>query len=191
MNPLVKKVIYGLWITLILTVIVIAIVQPSFYEPSNLIRFIESFQAEVILVYILFTFLRGIVLMPSTPFVLAGAILFPENLVMVFVISLSGVMLTAAALYYFSDFLGFSEKLEKKYPKQLDNWHRRLNSPKATLLVIAWSFFPFVPTDLICYVAGIVKMPFKYMMAGVFIGEAILIYFYVFLGSSIFEFFIK
>jgi len=158
MNPLVKKVIYGLWITLILTVIVIAIVQPSFYEPSNLIRFIESFQAEVILVYILFTFLRGIVLMPSTPFVLAGAILFPENLVMVFVISLSGVMLTAAALYYFSDFLGFSEKLEKKYPKQLDNWHRRLNSPKATLLVIAWSFFPFVPTDLICYVAGIVKM---------------------------------
>jgi len=191
MNPLVKKVIYGLWITLILTVIVIAIVQPSFYEPSNLIRFIESFQAEVILVYILFTFLRGIVLMPSTPFVLAGAILFPENLVMVFVISLSGVMLTAAALYYFSDFLGFSEKLEKKYPKQLDNWHRRLNSPKATLLVIAWSFFPFVPTDLICYVAGIVKMPFKYMMAGVFICKAILIYFYVFLGSSIFEFFIK
>jgi len=191
MNPLIKKVIYGLWITLILTVIVIAIVQPSFYEPSNLIRFIESFQAEVLLVYILFTLLRGIVLMPSTPFVLAGAILFPENLMMVFIISLCGVMLTAAALYYFSDFLGFSEKLEKKYPKQLDNWHRRLNSPKATLLVIAWSFFPFVPTDLICYVAGIVKMPFKYMMAGVFIGEAILIYFYVFLGSSIFEFFIK
>jgi len=191
MNPLIKKVIYGLWITLILTVIVIAIVQPSFYEPSNLIRFIESFQAEVLLVYILFTLLRGIVLMPSTPFVLAGAILFPENLMMVFIISLCGVMLTAAALYYFSDFLGFSEKLEKKYPKQLDNWHRRLNSPKATLLVIAWSFFPFVPTDLICYVAGIVKMPFKYMMAGVFIGEAILIYFYVFLGSSIFEYFIK
>jgi uncharacterized membrane protein YdjX (TVP38/TMEM64 family) len=191
MHPAVKKVIYSLWITLILTFIVVAIVHPRFYEPTNLIRFIQSFQAEVLLVYILFTFLRGLVLMPSTPFVLVGAILFPDNLLMVFIISLAGVMLTAAALYYFSDFLGFSEKLEKKYPKQLNNWHRRLNSPKATLFVIAWSFFPFVPTDLICYVAGIVKMPFKYMMAGVFIGEAILIYFYVFLGSSIFEYLVK
>lgn len=93
----------------------------------------------------------------------------------------------SSALYYFSDALGFSEKLEKKYPEKLNRWHARLNSPKSTLIVIAWSFFPLVPTDLICYVAGIVKMPFKFMLLGVFIGEIILISLYVYLGNGIVE----
>ena len=62
-----------------------------------------------------------------------------------------------------------------------------LQSRKSTWFVLAWSFFPLVPTDLICYVAGIVKMPFRSMFIGVFVGELTLDIFYVYFGASIFE----
>ena len=55
------------------------------------------------------------------------------------------------------------------------------------LIVIAWSFFPLVPTDVICYVAGIVKMPYRYLILGVLIGEVVLIYLYVFYGTGLVE----
>jgi len=96
-----------------------------------------------------------------------------------------GVMVSATALYYFSDMLGFSRYLESKYPKEIDKWKARLRSPKATYFVIGWSFFPLVPTDLICYVAGIVKMPYKYMFTGVFLGELTLCIFYVYFGANL------
>ena len=96
-----------------------------------------------------------------------------------------GVMTSATALYYFSDILGFSQYLEKKYPKDIGRWKSILQSRKAIYFVIGWSFFPLVPTDLICYVAGIVKMPYKHMFVGVFTGELILDIFYVYLGSNL------
>ncbi len=70
----------------------------------------------------------------------------------------------------------------------MELWTARLGSPYSTLFVLVWSFFPLVPTDLICYVAGIVKMPFKYLLIGVVVGESILVYCYVFLGAEFLNF---
>ena len=149
--------------------------------------FILRYEAQALWVYLLISISRGLFLIPSTPFVLAGAILFPHQPYLVMSISLLGVVGGATFIYYFSDLLNFSERLEKKYPKQLQLWKKRLNSPKATLFVMAWSFFPFVPTDLICYVAGIVKMRYIYLISGVFLGELVLIYCYVHLGAGLIE----
>lgn len=124
--------------------------------------------------------------MPSTPFVIAGALLFPDNLLLVLFISMTGIMLSATALYYFSDILGFSEYLEKRYPNKVKKWENKLQSSKATFLVLGWSFFPLVPTDIICYAAGIVKMPYKYMFIGVFFGELILTSFYIYSGTTLY-----
>ena len=54
-------------------------------------------------------------------------------------------------------------------------------------IVIGWSFFPLVPTDLICYVAGIAKMSYKKLVAAVVIGELPLVTFYVFAGVELGE----
>ena len=83
--------------------------------------------------------------------------------------------------------LGFSEKLENKFPNKMKLWEGRLRSKNAIWIVTAWSFFPFVPTDLICYIAGIVKMPLKYLLIGVGLGELILVSCYLYLGTGIFE----
>ncbi|MCG8573903.1 MAG: VTT domain-containing protein [Flavobacteriales bacterium] len=184
-----KRVVYYVWIAAIVLLLGFFVISPESFEPAKMAAFLERYQEQAFLVYVLISLLRGLFLIPSTPFVICGAILFPQMPLAVFTVSMLGVLLGSTLIYFFSDLLGFSEKLERKYPKQLEKWHRRLNSPKATLIVIAWSFFPLVPTDLICYVAGIVKMPYKFLILGVFIGELVLIYFYVYLGTGLFDYF--
>lgn len=181
----VKIIFYLLWSAAVLALIIFYFVRPDLVTVEALSSFIASYESEMLLIYISLTLVRGLFLIPSTPFVLAGIVLFPTSPFFVIIISMIGILLTSTALYYFSDILGFSQYLEKKHPEGVEKWHRRLNNPKSTLFVVAWSFFPFVPTDLICYVAGIVKMPFKYMFLGVFIGELILVTFYVYFGSGL------
>ena len=180
-----KKVIYGLWLTCIAFIGLYYILHPEMFTSEFLINFIQSFKTEIFATYILLTFLRGFFLIPSTPFVIGGGLLFPEKLILILAISMAGVMFSGTCLYYFSDLLGFSKFLNKKYPSQLDRLKNLLNRPKSTFIVIAWSFFPLIPTDLICYAGGIVKMPFKYIISGVFIGELMLDIIYVYFGSSL------
>ena len=57
-----------------------------------------------------------------------------------------------------------------------------------TTIVTAWSFLPIVPTDLICYVCGVMKISFARFMIGVLIGEGAICAIYIFAGSSLLEF---
>lgn len=182
-----KRIIYALWIAIVLSIIGVLIVNPSFFSVNNIAAFIGKFEMQLMLIYILISSLRGLFLIPSTPFVLAGIILFPYNPIFVISVSLTGILLTTIMLYYFSDLLGFSKKLEQKFPSKMKIWEDRLSSKHAIWIVLLWSFFPLVPTDLICYLAGIVKMPLKYLLIGVGVGELILVTCYVYLGSGIFD----
>ncbi len=182
-----KKVIYVLWIAVVLAILGILLVNPSFFSVENLVAFVQKFETQLMVVYVLISFLRGLFLIPSTPFVLAGIILFPINPIFVISVSMGGILFTSILLYYFSDVLGFSKKLQKKFPKKMKVWENRLRSKHAIWIVLVWSFFPLVPTDLMCYIAGIVKMPLKYLLIGVGIGELILICCYVYLGSGLIE----
>jgi len=180
----IKISIYIFWLLAISGLGLCYLVNPEIASPNFLVSFIRSFEQEMLLIYITLTLVRGFLLIPSTPFVIGGGILFPEQLLLVLAISMLGVMFSATSLYYFSDILGFSKYLTKKYPKEIEKWEARLRQPRAICFVMGWSFFPFVPTDLICYVSGIIKMPFKNMFIGVFIGELILDIGYVYLGSN-------
>ncbi|TCP24596.1 putative membrane protein YdjX (TVP38/TMEM64 family) [Tenacibaculum skagerrakense] len=178
-----KKIFYILWGVLLIYFLYCYAQNPAIFSVEYLKSFISSYNDQILLVYIILSIVRGFFLIPSTPFVIVGALLFPDRLLLVLLISMIGIMLSATALYYFSDMLGFSEYLEKKYPNKVKKWESKLQSSKATWLVLGWSFFPLVPTDIICYVAGIIKMPYKYMFTGVFVGEIILVSFYIYSGG--------
>ena len=96
-----------------------------------------------------------------------------------------GILFSSTMLYYFSDILGFSGYLERKVPEKIEKWKQQLTTSKSTFFIAAWALFPFVPTDIICYITGIIKIPFKNMLIGIFIGELILVTFYVFFGSNL------
>ncbi|MCK0130476.1 VTT domain-containing protein [Flavobacteriaceae bacterium F08102] len=182
----IKKITASFWGILILTILLGIIINPKSIEPEFLVNFIKQYQHEMLFVYGLLSLFRGLFLIPSTPFVIAGGLLFPHHPIWVLLISMTGIMCAAIGLYFFADWLGFGPYLEAKFPKKIAQWKKRLQHPKAMYFVIGWSFFPFVPTDMICYVAGLVKMPLKYFLSGIFIGELILVSCYVYFGKGLF-----
>lgn len=182
----VQKITYILWIACVVVFAGFYIIYPHLFTAENLVEFIRSFESKILLVYILLSFIRGFFLIPSTPFVIGGGMLFPYMPTTILIISMLGIVFSATSLYYFSDMLGFSSFLESKYPKQIGVWKKRLQTKSGLYYVTAWSFFPLAPTDLICYVAGIIKMPFKYMILGVFLGELILDIFYIYFSANLF-----
>ena len=182
-----KILIYVIWIGFLIGLLITYLLNPELITAHNLVAFIQKFKGEMLLIYMLLTLIRGFFLIPSTPFVIGGGILFPNQLILVLLISIIGVLFSATALYYFSDLLGFSNYLESKFPRKITFLKKKLNTPKSTLLIACWSVFPFIPTDIICYVAGILKTPIKNVLLGVFIGEAILCSLYVYFGATIFN----
>lgn len=179
------RFIYWLWIGAIIFAALYCIIFPSTLSAENLEKFFSKFGTSLLLSYITVSFVRGFLMIPSSPFVLAGGIMLPQSPGLIIVISMAGILFSATLIYYFSDSIGLNKALQKKYPKLINPVMEKLSKPKAIWLVIGWSMFPLVPTDLICYISGVVKMPFSRMMLGLFIGELPLVMAYVFLGKSI------
>ena len=101
--------------------------------------------------------------------------------------NVAGIVFSATIIYFFSHFMGFDTLFEKKFSKQIIQIREKINQPKGMLFVILWSFFPLVPTDVMCYVAGTVKMNFGKFILAVFIGELPIVAAYVLAGRGIFE----
>ncbi|NRB49732.1 MAG: TVP38/TMEM64 family protein [Saprospiraceae bacterium] len=180
-----KQTIYLIWGSMILILIGAYLVYPSLYSTASIKYWIEWCSLNIWLAYILITILRGVFLLPSTPFVLGGVFLFPHSPAFVLSISMVGVLLSACLVYYHSGGLNFSDKIMAKYPERVQQLSQRLQSRRSTMVITFWSMFPLIPTDLICYVAGLAKMPVQYMLTGVLIGELFLNYCLVYLGGAL------
>lgn len=180
-----KKTIYLVWGSMIVILIGAYFVYPSMYSTASLQYWVEWCSLNIWLAYILITILRGVFLLPSTPFVLGGVFLLPHSPAFVLFVSMMGVMLSACLVYYHSGRLNFSHKIVGKYPERVHRLSERLQSRRSTMVITFWSMFPLIPTDLICYVAGLAKMPLPYMLAGVLIGELCLNFCLVYLGVTL------
>ncbi len=162
---------------------IVLVLTHHYISVSAIIAFIKKFQAELMLVYFIVSMVRGWFLMPSTPFILAGVLLFPHQPFAVLGISMLGILFSAASIYYLSDWLGIGKVLTRKYESKIEAMKRRINSKKGMLFVTGWSFFPLVPTDLICFAAGAVRMNILRFLLAVCIGELPIVAFYVFAGD--------
>lgn len=180
---IVKRIIYLLWIFIIVGIVGYFVLHPDSFSAEEIAVFIENLEAELFLTFTILSLIRGIFLLPFTPFAVGGAMLFPDQLLAVFIVTIISILLSTTAIYYFSNFLGFSEKLEQKYAKPFNRWKERLSQPKAIFYIFLCSVAPIFSTELACYIAGVVKMPFRNVLLGVFIGSLLLCSFYVYFGS--------
>ena len=98
--------------------------------------------------------------------------------------TLIGVIASSASVYYFSEYLNFDEYFESKHPKEIKKIKEVLTKNEL-LIVTLWSFTPFLPTDLICYVCGTLEVNIKKFLFGVILGEGIACGIYIFLGKEI------
>lgn len=119
---------------------------------------------------------------------LAGTILFPEQPAAVLAVSMIGILLSSTLIYYFSEFLGFDDYFEDHKPEMSYKIKGKLELPLGFLFVAGWAFFPFVPTDLVCYLAGTIRMRFWKFIIAIGLGELILCSIYVFFGGSLLKY---
>ncbi|MBV9217715.1 MAG: TVP38/TMEM64 family protein [Acidobacteria bacterium] len=179
-----RRAVICLWAIVIGSAISAYLISPTNFTAANIAAFIERFQGAIWLVYFCLSAIRGITLLPSTPLVLAGTLLFPAHPWPVLIVSLIGIFLSSSMIYFGSEFLGFDEYFEARKPVLVHRIRRRLEHPLGLLFVGAWAFFPLVPTDAVCYVAGTSRMNFPKFIAAVMAGEALLCSIYIFSGRA-------
>src|SRR5687768_14237765 len=87
----IRLAVISLWAVLIIAAISAYIVSPETFSGAGIADFLSRFGGAVLLVYILISIVRGFTLLPSTPLVIAGTIIYPQQPLLVLTISLIGI----------------------------------------------------------------------------------------------------
>lgn len=132
--------------------------------------------------YFILISLRGLTFIPLTSILL---IMIPfTNHRLLLTITLLGTIITSCIIYYFSQALEIDEYFEKKHPRTIKKLHRAFEKYEFPIIVW-WSLFPFTPTDLICYIAGSLKVNIHKMLLGIMVGEGIICAVYIWWINSL------
>jgi uncharacterized membrane protein YdjX (TVP38/TMEM64 family) len=135
-------------------------------------------------IYVVLGALRGFALIPVTNLVVLAIPIFPPW--PLFVLTLVGIALSSASIYAFAGSLGLAKYFELKHARSTARMRAALERHPTTI-VTAWSFLPIVPTDLICYVCGVMRIHFGRFMFGVLVGEGAICAIYIFAGHSLLD----
>jgi polyvinyl alcohol dehydrogenase (cytochrome) len=135
-------------------------------------------------VYVLLGAVRGFALIPVTNLVVLAIPIFPP--VPLFLLTLIGIVISSTTIYAFAESLKLGEYFERKHPQHTERVRAALARNPMTI-VTTWSFLPFTPTDLICYVCGVMRISFKRFLVGVLIGEGAICALYIFAGHSLLD----
>jgi uncharacterized membrane protein YdjX (TVP38/TMEM64 family) len=168
-----------LWIVLVGTVLYLFVFQRAAVQ-ARLQGALSVSLVTGYLVYLALGAVRGITLVPATSLVLLGLPFFPPG--PLFVLTLAGILLSSASIYLFAGAWRLDAILEARHPHRVAAVRRVLHAHELSI-IIGWSFFPLVPTDLICYVCGSLRVGFLKCLAGVAIGEGAICAIYIFAGD--------
>lgn len=168
-----KKKSLILWGLLIGTAILAIQQLLTKYELSELQLLIEAYQAPLLIAYAGLLSVRGVLFVPTIPFIIlmASAISAP----LMFSVTLAASTMSAWLVCVAVDKFGFTEKLDRLPAKTVkrgtgfvEEW--------GFYAVVGWAFFPFVFTEFIVYLARIGRMSRTSIVLAVAIGEGALIY---------------
>ncbi len=173
----VKKIIFIIWIAFLISLLTFYFSHLQVFGTQNITNILGDNLIIGLLIFFIFWILRGFTLIPVTTLILAGILIFPP--IPFFIINLISIIISSAIIFYWGKFLGFDKFFNRKYPKQLKKLHIALKRRELPF-IIAWSFFPFVPTDMICYVCEILNIKLWKCLLWIAIGEWIICGIYIF-----------
>ena len=176
-KPQFKKKTFVAWLLLVAALLILYFTHREVLDVEIIRGMVDKNRGIVIPVYLLILSLLGLTFIPSTPFAIAGVLLFNPGLA--FILNLLGIITSSTIVYHFARFLGLGQAFEARYPHQTKKVQEALTN-KELPIIIGWSFFPAVPTDLMIYVASSLGIPLWKCLLGVLIGEGILNAFYIF-----------
>ena len=141
---------------------------------------VSSFVASAL--YLVLGSVRAFTLIPVTYLILVAVPFFKPTTL--FALTLIGIAVSSASIYWFSESLHLEEVFERKHKAEVEKVKGVLQRHELAI-IIGWSFFPITPTDVICYVCGALKVNFAKFMVGILIGEGTICALYIFLGDYI------
>lgn len=183
-----KKILRGFWLGFLAVIVSLYIIYGQYLTPESITAWIKAHTHALLIVYSILCVIRGLTLIPATPFIFAGILLFPHSPGQLLAISLVCILLSSTLIYYGSGYMGFGDYFEKKYPSKIADFRQRLNHPSGFFFIAGWSLLPFTPTDLIVYVGGSIKLPFQKVIIPLIIGEGIICAVYIFNGVKLMQY---
>ena len=174
----IRTVVLVVWFFAFSGVVYFYLFQPEFFRD----QLAGALSISLPLGYAVYALLgcgRGFTFIPSTSLIVLGLLFFPP--LPLYILTVFGILVSSASVYYFSELLRLDELFERKHQKYIAKIKKVLQKHELPI-IIAWSFFPLVPTDVICYVSGMLNVNFKKFMLGILIGEGIVCAVYIFLG---------
>jgi uncharacterized membrane protein YdjX (TVP38/TMEM64 family) len=136
-------------------------------------------------IYLALGCIRGFTLIPASNLVLLAIPIFPP--LPLLALTLAGILVSSASIYAFAGSLRLAEYFESKHAGSVARVRSALQRSPTTI-VMAWSFFPLAPTDLICYVCGAMRISFGRFMLGVVVGEGAICALYIFAGRGLWNY---
>jgi len=182
-RPRIRKKTLFTWITVTLVILTLYLFNRELFDISFLQNFVYDHRFMVISIYLAILTLIGLTFIPSTPFAIAGVLLFPPA--EAYILNLIGIVTSSAIVYYFTQYLRLNKWIESRYPAKIVKIRNALDN-KVLPIIAGWSFFPVVPTDLIIYVSSTLGIPYWKCLVGIIIGEGTLNAFYIFSIDFIF-----
>ena len=179
-GPRVRYSLFALWLLVAAGALYLYFFKRELVQGELQDALSVSFWAAAI-TYVLIGSLRAFTLVPAT-FPLLAAMPFFEPRVLL-ALTLPCIAISSSICYWFAEAIHMDEVFERKYPTQIRKLKNALQHYQLPI-IIGWSFFLFLPTDLICYVCGSLKINFKKFLFGVVVGEGTVYAIYIFAGDS-------
>jgi uncharacterized membrane protein YdjX (TVP38/TMEM64 family) len=181
-----KYLLRLLWLSLVIIGFVFYLSYPEFFTKEIFVNWLGNNHTVISTMYLILICLRALFFIPSTIVLLLGIALYPQDPFYVISINLFGILLGAYLLYSAANFLTPEKLFPVKKQERFEVIKSKMRK-QGFWIVLVWSFIPIVPTDLICFVAGVVKMNRAKFYAAVFLGEIVLISIYVYTGKGMLQ----
>jgi uncharacterized membrane protein YdjX (TVP38/TMEM64 family) len=173
-----RRLVWAIWILLAVSAAAVLIVFPDLRTPEKLATAIRKNPDTTLLVYVLLVLARCATLFPLTPFIIAGALIWPHDPVIPIVFCWMSGQLASVIHYHFPSWMGIDDWARRKYPRKLTLLERRMQK-SGFWYVLLVSMVPVMPGELVYFVSGTVRVPFWAFQLAIGISHAVVISVYV------------
>ena len=178
-------------LAIVFALVLFAVLSFYFFDNSLFSKLLrEAFAVSPFFGYALFIAagsLRGFTLLPSTILIIVGVFFFPP--LILFGLIMTTVIISSSLLYFVAQKAHLDTLISEKHRPTVERVRVLLQTQELPIIT-GLSFFPFFPTDILCYTCGSLNINYPKFILGIIIGEGVCCGLYIFLGSSILKSFL-